>query len=145
MKLSDFHFIIFLFLINFGSKLPRASSDSKHNGYEYTSFIKGPGCKSLEPPRFPKTHQEVVAIVKEAISRGVKVKAYGARHSSTDIICTDGIPIDMHGIQDMSLDHKFRVTVGAGVTVGAMTEYLAKHGRGLPIIPAFQNITGKPI
>jgi len=112
-------------------------------GYQYTSFIPGPGCKSLETPRRPKTHQEVVAIVKEAIQRGVTVKAYGARHSATDIICTEGIPVDMAGIQGMSLDETQTVTVGSGVTVGTLTGFLATKGRGLPIIPAFQNITGK--
>lgn len=34
--------------------------------------------------RYPKTTEEVVSIVKEAIDRGVKVKSFGSRHSQTD-------------------------------------------------------------
>ncbi len=45
--------------------------------------------------RYPTNYAEVVGIVNEAISRGVTVKAYGARHSRTDIICAEGIPVDM--------------------------------------------------
>lgn len=49
--------------------------------------------------RYPENPDDVVAIVKEAIRRGVKVKALGARHSQTDIICTSGIPVDMNKLK----------------------------------------------
>jgi FAD/FMN-containing dehydrogenase len=143
MEFWDLYFLVLVFLVNCASEFQRTSSDAQSVGYKYSAFIKGPGCDSLEPPRFPTSHDEVVAIVQEAIRRGVTVKAYGSRHSSTDIICTDGIPVDMHGLHDMSLDDSYIVTVGAGATVGDLAEFLASHGRGFPIIPAFQNITGK--
>lgn len=92
--------------------------------------------------RYPKNADEVVAIVNEAINRGVKVKAFGARHSQTDIICTDGIPVDMTKLKSFYMNaDNVTATFGSGVTVRQAGEFLFKHRRSLRNTPAFGNIT----
>lgn len=81
-------------------------------------------------------------IVKEAIATKTTVKAFGARHSQTDIICTEGIPIDNTGLQlfQMNADG-VTATFGAGVSLRACTEFLRQRGRALKTTPAYGNIT----
>ncbi len=83
-----------------------------------------------------------MSIVKEAIDRGVTVKALGSRHSQTDIICTEGIPIDMRGLdsREMSSDNT-RATFGAGITLYEAGEYLRQNGRAFRTTPAYGSIT----
>lgn len=84
----------------------------------------------------------MVDIVKEAISRGVTVKAFGARHSQTDIICTEGIPVDNQRIRSFHMnDDGITATFGSGVNLRDATEFLRQHGRGLRTTPAYGNIT----
>lgn len=85
----------------------------------------------------------MVDIVKEAISRGITVKAFGARHSQTDIICTEGIPIDIHGLRSpfRMNDDGVTATFGSGVNLRDATEFLRQNGRGLRTTPAYGNIT----
>lgn len=84
----------------------------------------------------------MIDIVKEAISRGTTVKAFGARHSQTDIICTEGIPIDVNGIRFFRMnDDGVTATFGAGINLRDATEFLRNHNRGLRNTPAYGNIT----
>lgn len=101
-----------------------------------------PLCSPSSYIRYPKTEQDVVKIVQEAIRTGVKVKAFGERHSQTDIICTEGIPVDNRGLQSFQM-HPDGVTAtfGAGVNLRACTEYLRQRGRALKTTPAYGNIT----
>lgn len=70
------------------------------------------------------------------------MKAFGARHSQTDIICTDGIPIDNQGLQFFKMnDDGVTATFGAGVNLREATTFLRKHGRGFRTTPAYGNIT----
>lgn len=91
--------------------------------------------------RYPKNSDEVVAIVNEAIRLGVNVKALGARHSQTDIICTDGIPVDMNELKSCQMNSDYSATFGAGVTVNEAGEFLLKHRRALRTTPAYGSIT----
>lgn len=92
--------------------------------------------------RYPTNSEEVVAIVTEARNRGVTVKAFGARHSQTDIICTEGIPVDMNNFKSrqMNVDN-VTATFGVGVTVREAGEFLLQHGRALRTTPAYGKIT----
>lgn len=115
---------------------PRTSSKG------YTSYRRIPWCSPSDVIRYPKTQQEVVAIIKEAISRGTTVKAFGARHSQTDIICTEGIPVDLQQLQSFKMnDDGVTATFGAGVNLRDATVFLRNHGRGLRTTPAYGNIT----
>jgi len=92
--------------------------------------------------RYPSDADEVLTIVNEAISHGVKVKAIGARHSQTDIICTEGIPIDMNKLKSCQMNaDTVTATFGPGVTVYEAGVFLLKYGRALRTTPAYGNIT----
>lgn len=70
------------------------------------------------------------------------VKAFGVRHSQTDIICTDGIPIDNQGLQFYQMhDDGVHATFGSGVNLREASTFLRKHGRGFRTTPAYGNIT----
>ncbi|KAJ6643890.1 L-gulonolactone oxidase 5 [Pseudolycoriella hygida] len=109
---------------------------------DYTSYKRIPLCTPSDDIRYPKTNNEVIDIVKEAITRGVTVKPFGSRHSQTDIICTEGIPVDLRGIRHFYMhDDGITATFGSGVNLRDATEFLRKHGRGLRTTPAYGNIT----
>lgn len=109
---------------------------------EYTSYRRIPLCTPSDEIRYPNSEEEVVDIVKEAISRGVTVKAFGARHSQTDIICTEGIPVDVQRIRFFHMnDDGITAKFGSGVNLRDATQFLRKHGRGLRTTPAYGNIT----
>lgn len=92
--------------------------------------------------RYPRTLEEVVDIVHEAIGRGTTVKIFGERHSQTDIICTNGIPVDSRGIRFFHMnDDGETATFGSGVNLRDATAFLRKNGRGLRTTPAYGNIT----
>lgn len=92
--------------------------------------------------RYPKTTQEVVKIVKEAISRGVKVKPFGSRHSQTDIICTEGIPVDMTKLTSSRMNEdNVTATFGSGITLWEAGEFLRQHDRSFRNTPAYGGIT----
>jgi FAD/FMN-containing dehydrogenase len=107
----------------------------------YGSYYKGPVCTPNEAIRHPKTKAEVVSIVREAILRRKTCKAFGSLHSATDIICTDGIPIDMSEIGVLRMNSDSTVTVGAGVSLRTLGDFLMHNGRGLRTTPGFGNIT----
>lgn len=101
-----------------------------------------PLCTPSDDIRYPNTTEQVVDIVKEAISRKVTVKAFGARHSQTDIICTEGIPVDVQAIQHFRMnDDGVTATFGSGVNLRDATQFLRQHKRGLRTTPAYGNIT----
>lgn len=109
---------------------------------EYSSYRRYPLCTPSDIIRYPKTLEHVVDIVKESIRRGVTVKAFGERHSQTDIICTKGIPIDTRRIRFFRMNKDgVTATFGSGVNLRDVTEFLREHGRGLRTTPAFGNIT----
>lgn len=83
----------------------------------------------------------MVDIVNEAIDEGLTVKAFGIRHSQTDIICTEGIPIDMTGLQSKKMNDDNTATFGAGLNLREATSFLRLHGRALRTTPGFGNIT----
>lgn len=92
--------------------------------------------------RYPTNSDDVMAIVNEAISRGVTVKAFGARHSQTDIICTDGIPVDMSKLTSCQMNPDgVTATFGPGVFVKDAGEFLLSHGRAFRTTPAYGGIT----
>ncbi|XP_037034050.1 L-gulonolactone oxidase-like [Bradysia coprophila] len=108
---------------------------------EYSSYHRYPLCKPCDYIRYPKSTNDVVKIVKEAISKKVTVKAFGVRHSQTDIICTEGIPVDMTGIRSMKMNGDNTASFGAGLNMREATTFLRLHDRAFRTTPAFGNIT----
>lgn len=82
-----------------------------------------------------------MGIINEAIDRGVGVKAFGQRHSITDIICTDGIPIDMQSFKSNEMNDDETATFGAGVTLQESGDFLLQYERALRVQPAYGNLT----
>lgn len=98
-------------------------------------------CRASDDIRYPTNFSQVVAIVNEAIKRGVTVKAFGERHSATDIICTDGIPIDMRELKSYTMNCDDTATFGAGVTLQEAGDYLVQYERAFKVMPAYGHIT----
>ncbi|CAL8121300.1 unnamed protein product [Orchesella dallaii] len=112
------------------------------NGYSYTSYQKGIVCNPTYNPIKPKTIHDLQQIVGHALLKNLTVKAIGNLNSITDIICTDGIPINMEKINHISYDReKGLATVGAGSTLEHLTTQLHRVGRALEGMPAFSGIT----
>ncbi|KAJ6638838.1 L-gulonolactone oxidase, partial [Pseudolycoriella hygida] len=119
-----------------------SSSYSTKYTKEYSSYRRYPWCSPFEVIRYPSTIQDVVDIVHEAINKGITVKVFGERHSQTDIICTEGIPVDSRRLRFFRMNNDgITATIGAGVNLRDATEFLRTHGRGLRTTPAYGNIT----
>ena len=81
----------------------------------------------------PETVDEVVAVVRAAADRTMPVKAVGAGHSFTDIAATDGVLLDLDGLQGLvGVDTATkRVRVAAGTRLWRLGPLLAEHGLAL--------------
>jgi hypothetical protein len=69
------------------------------------------------------------------------VKPFGSRHSQTDIICTEGIPVETYGLNWMRLNPDNTATFGTGVSLYEATTFLRERGRAVRTTPAYGNIT----
>ncbi|MEO5535514.1 MAG: D-arabinono-1,4-lactone oxidase [Pseudolysinimonas sp.] len=81
----------------------------------------------------PTSVDEVVAVVRAAAEQGLTVKAVGAGHSFTDIAATDGVLIQLDGLQGLlGVDAATkRVRVAAGTRLWNLGPLLAQHGLAL--------------
>ena len=82
----------------------------------------------------PGSPEEVAAIVRRAADTGLAVKAVGAGHSFTDAACTQGILVSLGRLAAVeSVDAaRGRVTVQAGIRLGALNRRLDAAGLALP-------------
>jgi L-gulonolactone oxidase len=90
------------------------------------------GCAPAEIAR-PTSEGELVEVVARAAQQGRRVRAVGSGHSFTDIACTDGVMVDMSGMQRMVFADPSTgiVTVEAGITLHALGPQLAERGLAL--------------
>lgn len=81
----------------------------------------------------PGSIDEVVAVVRDAAARGLVVKAVGAGHSFTDIAATDGVLLQLDGLQGLrGVDPATkRVRVAAGTRLWRLGPMLAHAGLAL--------------
>jgi len=79
----------------------------------------------------------LILLVQNAILNGEKVKAFGSRHSISDIICTDGIPISMANINHNKINDDGRATFGAGLEMYEALEFLEMNKLSLNNVPTF--------
>ena len=98
----------------------------------WTNWARQQRCapEALERPR---GEAEVAAAVVRARERGLPVRAVGSGHSFTDIACTDGVMLDMSGM-DRVLDHdptSGLVRVQAGISINALGRALEARGLAL--------------
>jgi L-gulonolactone oxidase len=113
-----------------------------------TSWTNWAGNQSCAPTeiRRPTSEAELVALVRDAAARGLRVKCIGAGHSFTPIACTDGVMVDLSGYgRVLSHDGEARtVTVEAGITLSALCEELDRRGLAMENMGdiAYQSIAG---
>ena len=81
----------------------------------------------------PASEAELAGVVRRAAARGERVRAVGSGHSFTDCACTDGVMIDMTGMQRVLEVDAARglVTVEGGAKLHALGPRLAAHGLAL--------------
>lgn len=81
----------------------------------------------------PASEAELSDIVARAAGRGQPVRAVGSGHSFTDCACTDGVMIDMSGLQRVINVDKANglATVQGGAKLHPLFAELAAHGFGI--------------
>lgn len=98
---------------------------------------------SIETPR---NEEEVISIVREAASRGEKVKIPGSGHSFTPAAVTDGRMVRINALKGIySIDRsRMEVRVGAGTTLSDLNRLLAVEGLAMPNLGdiAYQTVAG---
>ena len=84
-----------------------------------------------------------ISDVQRAVAAGGPVRALGSRHSFTDLADTTGTLISVTGIDpDPVLDEPARtVTVGAGMTYGALADWLTERGWALANMASLPHIS----
>lgn len=110
--------------------------------YIYQSYQRSVTCVSQFPPREPRNLSEIQDIVRYASARNLNLKVIGNRHSISDCICTDGIPVNLSHITHFSYNPKTKTAIGgAGLEVGDFFEKMHEFGRGISGSPTFAGIT----
>ncbi len=81
----------------------------------------------------PTLEAELAEVVARSAQRGERVRAVGSGHSFTDCACTDGVMIDMTGLQRVidADPTSGLVTVEAGAKLHTLGPQLAQRGLGL--------------
>lgn len=82
----------------------------------------------------PAEEADLQAIVGRGVAEQRSIKVVGSGHSFTDIACTDGLLVDVSGLDgvlDVDRERK-QVTVGAGTVLGTLNRRLAELGLALP-------------
>jgi L-gulonolactone oxidase len=81
----------------------------------------------------PTTETELIEVVAKAAQRGERVRAVGTGHSFNDCACTDGVMIDMTGLQRVIEADPTTglVTIEGGAKLHSLGPQLAERGLGL--------------
>ncbi|BAV41335.1 D-arabinono-1,4-lactone oxidase [Mycobacterium ulcerans] len=81
----------------------------------------------------PASEAELAELVAKAGQRGERVRAVGSGHSFTDCACTDGVMVDMAGMQRIvNVDPEAGLaTVEGGAKLRPLFSQLAEHGLAL--------------
>ena len=110
-------------LYSFPSKMQYQEDDVRRFNLDVKTV---PACVT-----YPKTTEQVVAIVKVAIENGVHVQAKSGGHSYANFSSPDGgIVVDLKRFRQYSMDQTtWRATVGAGILLGELTKLMYNSGR----------------
>jgi FAD-linked oxidoreductase len=98
----------------------------------WTNWARDQRCAPAEIAR-PGSEAELAEIVRRAGERGQPVRAVGSGHSFTDIACTDGVMVDLSGMDRLLAADPATglVTAEAGITLRALGPLLAARGLAL--------------
>lgn len=119
-----------------GKEKENGGAEGLEETLQLPEFSNALGFAVCKPQEYfePKTVEEVVSIVQQAQEENVKVKAVGARLSTTDIMCTDGYAVDISALNKVEIFEEDRqVRVGAGATLGKLQDALKKKGLGVSL------------
>lgn len=90
----------------------------------------------------PGSIGEVSALVKKARAAGQKVKVVGTRHSTTDILCTSGLALDLSLMNAVEINSEsMEVRAEAGATQEEVLMKLAEAG--FTVIGPFVKFSGE--
>jgi L-gulono-1,4-lactone dehydrogenase len=92
----------------------------------WTNWARDQRCAPERIER-PAGEAELAAVVAGAS----RVKVAGAGHSFTDIACTDGVMVDLRGMNRLLAVEGAEVTVEAGITIRELGPLLAERGLAL--------------
>ena len=84
---------------------------------------------SLERPR---DLDELQGVIRRAAAQGKRVRVMGAGHSWSPLVQTDGVLVDLRHFQHRTVDERGMATVGAGVRLSALNDFLDERQRALP-------------
>ena len=92
----------------------------------WTNWARDQRCAPERIER-PRSEEELV----RAVAGARQVKVAGSGHSFTDIACTDGVMVDLSGMNRVLDVSGEDVTVEAGMTLHDLGEHLAARGLGM--------------
>ncbi|KAJ7107901.1 hypothetical protein C8R44DRAFT_320719 [Mycena epipterygia] len=134
-----------IFLGYAANLVSHASATEVYNTFDGEGF---PACNAVAKVYRPSTVDEMIAIVKNASSQGIPVRASGNAHMWYDTMCSDDpttiiIKTDaVNGISDLQMaDGVGSVVVEAGVTFPQVAEWLQQRGAALGYTLVNWNIT----
>ncbi len=81
----------------------------------------------------PSSEQEIIAVIREASRRKMRVRAIGSLHSFAPIPGTDGITLALNRYHKILAVGESTVTVQGGITLAALNRELATQKKALPI------------
>jgi FAD-linked oxidoreductase len=98
----------------------------------WTNWAGDQRCAPAEIAR-PRSEAELAEVVRRAAERGLPVRAAGSGHSFTDIACTDGVMVDISGMDRLLTADAATglMTAEAGITLRALGPLLAARGLAL--------------
>ncbi|ORX95594.1 FAD-binding domain-containing protein [Basidiobolus meristosporus CBS 931.73] len=108
---------------------------------KYVSWNRYVTCNSQKMAQ-PSNVFDLQRIVRNAYKNGGHVKGVGHLHSSSDIICTDGIGVNFDKFKKIKIhEDQQSVTVEAGVRVYDLVKYLSENGVGIANFPNIGDIS----
>ena len=90
-----------------------------------------------------QSKEEIVALIKHAYDKKIKVRMLGSGHSWSPIAASDGMLISLHnyrGLVSRDLSKK-QVTVRGGTTLVEISELLEEQGWALSNLPSVSDQT----
>ncbi|CAL8073253.1 unnamed protein product [Orchesella dallaii] len=109
--------------------------------YFYKSYQNSVHCTASSPILYPENAEELQLIVQKAIEEKQTVKVLGSRHSITDVICTEGIPVSTKFLNKTEVSDDDTVTVESGAQLMDVLTTLHEAGKTLIHVPAYGGIT----
>jgi FAD/FMN-containing dehydrogenase len=102
---------------------------------------------NCRPARYcqPRSTEEVVGIVKDALQAGKKVRAVGAGHSWSPLVLTGDVLVNLDRMASLTVDTARRTaTMQAGIRLKNLTRGIAEKGLGMANLGSVQeqSITG---